>query len=150
MTRKQTEIPGFERQVENPAVEEACVKWLEVTRQRAELSKKEAQAKAAAQATMQAHGYTEYRFWDDVLGGYRPARIDTKETIVIDKDIEHDDPPGESVEAGEDPGPSEGLLADAAKAQKDANVAEDPDGDIVVPDEAPPAKKRGGRKSKGK
>ncbi len=139
---KQTEIPGFERQIENEAVETAAVKYYDIVFERSALSKKEAVAKLELQATMAAQKVTKYRFWDANAEAWRVARIDVKEVVVIDKEADTEDAPVEDGSIASD----EGILADAKKAQRDAGVAEE-DGDIVVPD-APAAK--GSRKKKGK
>lgn len=136
---KQTEIPGFERQVENEEVEKAATKYYDLVFERSALSKKEAVAKLELQATMAAQKVTKYRFWDENAEAWRIARIDVKETVVIDKDAEQDGEPADDTLAG-----NEGLLADAKKAQRDAGVAEDDEGD-VVPVEASAPKKRGGK-----
>jgi hypothetical protein len=152
MTRpkRQAELPGIERQVANEDVEAACVKWYDVMAERAKLSKKEADAKATAMATMRAHKLDEYQFWDENAEVYRTARIESKEAIVIAKDIEHDGDAGEGVDPSELG--SDSILADAAKTQSNAGVAENDEGDVVPTDASvPKSKKRGGaKKGRGK
>lgn len=146
MARRQAEIPGFERQVENPAVEEAATKYLEIMRERAELSKKEGRAKLDLLAVMRANNVEQYEFPDD-SGEIMVVRINTKENVKIDKSGETNDDPGEGIDGPEDVA-QDGLLADARKVQQDANVEETTDGDVTVPDTAAPKKggKRGGKK----
>lgn len=141
--QKQTEIPGFERQVDNEAVEAAALKYYGIVAERSALSKKEALAKLKLQATMAAEKVTKYRFWDEAAEAWRIARIDVKETVVIDKDKESDGGAVDDDSIASD----EGLLADATKAQRDAGVAEDADGDVVPVDVSAP---KGKRKRKGK
>lgn len=73
--RKQKEIPGFERHVENPAVEEAARKYCQIRNERAAQSKKEKQAQLELLATMRANGLERYEYLDDDAGEILEARI---------------------------------------------------------------------------
>lgn len=141
MSRKQAEIPGFERQVENPAVEEAAAKYCTIRDERSALSKKEKQAQLELEATMRAHNVERYEYLDD-NGEVLVAKIVTGTTkAVVEKTGEAEVEIGEGVD---DPS-SDGLIADAQKAQRDAGVAEDEDGNVIPLDTAAPKKKRGSK-----
>lgn len=147
MARKQAEIPGFERQVENPAVEEAAEAYCKVRDERSAMSKREKIAMHTLLATMKAAGLTKYEYLDN-QGEILMAQIETgAEKAVVKKTGEYDAEVGDGVDSDEGDGPSVGLLDQVAQAQLDANVGETDDGDVVVPDTASPRQKKG-KKSK--
>jgi hypothetical protein len=142
--RKQGELPGLERDVEHPEIEAAAIAYRKLCVERSELSKKEHLAQLTLLAAMHAKRVSVYPYQDE-NGKIRRARIKLgKETVVIEDEEES----GIIEEVVEVELPKDGLIAQAAKAQADAGVAEDESGD-VIPRDDPPAKKRG-RKGKAK
>ena len=141
MTRKQAEIPGFERQIENAAVEEAAITYYALVRDRSALSKKEKAAQLTLEATMRAHNLLRYEYQDDD-GEILVAKIVEGATkAVIEKTGEAESEIGTAVEPS-----GEGLLADAAKVQRDAGVAVDEGGDVVPIDSAVPRTPKKGKR----
>lgn len=143
MARKQKELPGLEKQVENPAIEEAAEKYVEILAEHNALSKKKTDAMRMLLAQLKTHGLKEYEFADE-NGEILIAKIkEGKETAIVESAGES---AGEvELEAGDsDAGDDDGLVVEAArakKAQHDVNVETDDDGDVVVPETAAPKKK---------
>jgi hypothetical protein len=145
--RKQMQIPGTERK-EVPEVEQAAEAYREVRDERAELSKREAQKKAELQAVMRAHKLKKYRYHDE-NGEELEVVFEDEPRVRLRKTGEAEAEIGEGVSDGAtvDVVPK-GLIAQAMKAQEDAGIEEDADGDVVTPDKAAPkAKRKGKRKS---
>jgi hypothetical protein len=142
-TRRQSEIPGFERQVENEHVERAAAAYCTIRDERAAQSKKEKQAQLELEATMRAHGYDRYEYTDD-YGEVLVARIVVGSSkAVVEKTGEADSEIGDGLDS------TDSLVAQSRKAQLDAGVAESEDGDVVVPDSSVPrTKKKRGPKPK--
>lgn len=141
--RKQQELPGIERDVEHPDIEAAAIAYRAVCVERSALSKKEHLAQLTLLAAMHAHKVEVYPYQDE-NGDIRRARIKLgKETVVIEDTGEAESEIGEGVDTEGDETP--GLIAQARKAQADAGVAEDEDGDVVPRNDPPAKKKRGGR-----
>jgi hypothetical protein len=149
MARKQAEIPGFERQVENEAIELAAQAYCEVRDQRAALSKKEKQKQLELQALMKAHKVPRYEYIDDNGEVLEAVIVIGEEKAVVRKTGEAESEVGEGVETGGSSGPDvhAGLIRQAEKAADDANVGESVDGDVVVPEKMAP---KSTRKGKGK
>lgn len=144
MARKQKELPGLEKQVENPQIEEAAEAFCKMRNERDALTKKTTLAMLTLLATLKTHKVEEYEYVDD-FGEVLVARIKLgKEVAVVEKTGEAESEIGEGVDD------EESILdtakRQAAKSQADSNVAEDDDGDVVVPDKAAPKTKRKGKK----
>lgn len=141
MARKQQEIPGFERQAENPAIEEAAFALVELENEHSAIGRKKTLAMHTLLATLKAHNVPKYEVVNPETGEVFVAQIKLgKETAVVVKSGEVEDVEDES--DATDTGPGEGILAQAAKAQADANVEETDDGDVTVPDKPAPKAKR--------
>ncbi len=154
--RKQTEIPGFERQVDHPEVEAAAQELWEATAERKATTKKLNDAVDHAQmnllAVMRAHKVPRYKYRDEE-GEFLEAVIEIGEEKAIVRKAGVAEP--EIGQGGADvptPAPNgkarPGLIDQALKAQADAGVEENADGDVVPPEKS--AKKIRGRKGKVK
>lgn len=136
MARRQKEIPGFEKQIENEAIEKAAESFVEAN----EAWKKAAKTRGAKQmellATLRAEKRERYEFVDET-GNVLVAKIAYgDEKAVVEKSGESETSPDDDSADHTD-----GLVAQAQKAQKDANV-EESDGDVVVPETSAPKSKR--------
>lgn len=136
MARRQKEIPGFEKQIENPVIEAAAESFVEANA----AWKKAAKTRGAKQiellATLRSEKREQYEFVDE-NGNVMVAKIVYgDEKAVVEKSGESESSPDDET------ADTDGLVAQAQKAQKDANVEEDPFGDVVVPETSVPKKKR--------
>lgn len=147
MARRQAEIPGFERQVENPAIEEAARAYVEVRDERAALSKKEKLKQLELIAIMRAHNVEVYEYQDD-QGEILVVRIKQgDEKAVVEKTGEAEAEIGSGFSDGSDaPAGEDGLINQALAEQAAAGVAEDDEGNVVPIDSAKPK----GKSKKGK
>ena len=139
MARKQKELPGLEKQVENPAVEEAAQKFCELRDEHDAIGKKKTDAMRMLLAQLKTHGLKEYEYTDE-NGNVLVARIkEGKESAVVENAGEAE------FEVGDGDGDGEAGILDEAraakKAQRDVNVETDDEGDVVVPERAAPKKK---------
>lgn len=138
MARKQKELPGLEKQVENPAVEEAAQKFCELRDEHDAIGKKKTDAMRMLLAQLKTHGLKEYEYTDE-NGNVLVARIkEGKESAVVENAGEAE------LEVGGDDAGEAGILEEARaakKAQHDVNVETDDEGDVVVPERAAPKKK---------
>ncbi|HVK89493.1 MAG TPA: hypothetical protein VM513_35465 [Kofleriaceae bacterium] len=144
MARKQAELPGIERQIENPVVEEAAQAFVDANETWKHAGKTRTKKHIELLAQMRTHGIERYEFPDE-NGELLVAEIVTgDEKVVVRKTGEADVEIGEGVEASGDV--TGGLLEDAARVQAANGVEVDDDGNVVPPDVAAPKAKR----SKGK
>ena len=146
MARRQAEIPGFEKQIENPAIEDAARAYCEVRDERAELSKKEKIKQLELLAIMRAHKVEVYEYLDDD-GEILVVRIKQgDEKAVVEKTGEAEPEIGSGINPDIDQRETN-LITDALAAQQDAGVSEDDEGNVVPIESAKPKAKKG-RKSK--
>lgn len=148
--RRQQEIPGFERQVEDPDIEAAALEYCKLRDERSALSKRESKAQALLLATMHAKRTPRYVYLDDAGEELEVVVQLGAEKAVVRRTGEAETPIGQGVEqpdapdtAAADFGPGGNVLAQAAAAQTAAGVSETDDGDVVPPDVAQPRGKRG-------
>lgn len=148
--RRQQEIPGFERQVEDPDIEAAARDYCALRDERSALSKRESKAQALLLATMHAKRTPRYVYLDDAGEELEVVVQLGTEKAVVRRTGEAETPIGQGVEqpdapdtAAADFGPGGNVLAQAAAAQTAAGVSETDDGDVVPPDVAQPRSKRG-------
>lgn len=129
MVRKQAEIPGFERQVKNPAVEEAAEAFAVAGDAWSMAAKKRKQKQLELHAIMRAHNVSQYEYIDEA-GEVVTARIKVgDEKVVIEKNGDAESTLGEGTSDGPDadgdrddwpspsnaPDVSEGLINNALK-----------------------------------
>jgi hypothetical protein len=161
--RRQPDLPGMERKdIAYPEVEEAAVVYTElceeVLEERRRLSKRLRLGKQTLLATMHARKIRHYS-WRNKNGETEYIELEEVEEKVIHKKTGESDPEiGQGVdvdaEAAAEAADSElerqtgGLIAQAAKAQADAGVAEDESGEVIPRDDPPAKKKRGKSKAK--
>ena len=137
MARKQKELPGLEREIKNPAVEEAAEAYCKVRDERSALSKKEKLAMLTLLATLKAQGLSKYEYLDD-NGEILEALIEQgAEKAVVRKTGEAETEVGEGADSDD-----EESILDTAKRSAAKNQA-----DVVVPETAAPKgkKARGGK-----
>jgi len=148
--RRQPHLPGLERKdIAYPEVEEAAVIYSElceeVLAERRALSKKLRLGKQTLLAAMHARKLRRYA-WRDKNGEAVELELeDVEEKVIIKKTGEADVEIGQGVdtEADEAPPRDDGLIAKAMKAQADAGIAENEEGDVIPRDDPAPKKKRG-------
>ena len=148
--RKQTELPGLEKPIENEAVEEAAQAYCELRDQRSALSKREKQAQMNLIAVMHAEVAAKrlkiprYTYLDD-NGDELEVVIELgAEKAVVRKTGDAESEIGEGVAERDDQGDAgDNVLRQAAASQRAAGVAENDDGDVVPTDASAPKAKRG-------
>lgn len=147
MARKQMTIKGTERADIPESVEEAGLEWLDKRREARRAAEKKKEAKFKVIALMQSHKIPLLKILDEETGEYRKLRVSLEPKLTEEKTGEVESEVGEGASDG--PVPSDvhpGLIAQAEKAQAEAGVAENSEGDVVPPEAAAPKKKRGGKK----
>lgn len=148
MARRQTEIPGTERDDVPPALLEAGEKWLDLRREKRRVGDKAKEAKYGVLALMGSHRVALFSLKDPETDEVMTLELDnepklrTKKTGDVDSEVGEGLPQHDGPMSGPD-GVPQGLIAQAEKAQDDMNVVETADGDVGVPDKAAPKKKRG-------
>jgi len=145
MARKQMNIPGTER-TEIPDVEVAAEAYREVAAELAELGKQKTAKKAELLALLKMHKLRKYRYHDGD-GEEIEVEIDDEPKLKLRKTGEAEAEVGSGIPELSVETVSKGLINQALKAQDDAGVAEDEDGDVVTPEKAAPKAKKGRRKS---
>lgn len=147
MARKQAEIPGFERQIQNPAVEAAADAFVEASAAWSAAGKERARKHVELLVTMKGENVMSYEFPDE-NGEYVTVRRKVgEEKVVIERNGDADSAIGEGLSSEDEAATAGGLLDDAARAQASVGVAEDDEGNVVPPDVAAPKKKRGGKRA---
>lgn len=137
MPPRQAQIPGFERD-EHPDVVEAAEAYIQVRDERARLSKQEALKAGELLAVMRVHEVRRYTFLDSEgleLEAYihePEPKAKVRKTGEADVDIGADDEDPDVDKHGNVTEFPSGLIAQAMRAQGEANV-EEVDGDVIAP-----------------
>lgn len=153
---KQLRIQGTARPGIPEALEEASDDLLSRRRDKRRITKEQNDKVKTAEwkvlTLMQEHGIKQHAVKDseteEVLSFDLEAVLRIRKTGEVGDGDE-----GESDELDSGPGEPQihpGLIAQAEKAQADANVEETADGDVAVPEKSVPKKSKRGGKKKGK
>jgi hypothetical protein len=150
MARRQLAIAGTERTDIPEAVLEAGEEWLDKRKAQRRAVEKAKESKFGLIALMQSNKIPVFVHRDSETGEYTRLKIDLEPKLSASrvKDAEAD-AASDVDESPPTPDVHPGLIAKAQQAQADNGIEENAEGDVVVPDEAAPKKKRGG-KGKGK
>jgi hypothetical protein len=147
MARKQMNIPGTER-TEIHDIEVAAEAYREISIELADIGKQKTARKAELLALLKAHKVKLYRYHDGD-GEEIEVAVDDEPRVKLRKTGEAEAEVGEGIPELSVETVSQGLINQALKAQDDAGVAEDEDGDVLPPDKAAPkAKKPRAKKAK--
>jgi len=153
---KQLRIKGTARPGIPEVLEEADQDLLALRREKRQVTKsandKVKTAEWKVVTLMQEHGIKLHKVKDpdteEVLSFDLESVLRIRKTGEVGDGAEGEEDPPSSGAPGSDVHP--GLIAQAEKAQADANVEETSDGDVTVPETSAPKKKSKSRKSKPK
>lgn len=144
MARKQLEIVGTERK-RDEEVEAVAEELRDLNSEFASISNKKKTKTFELIALLRSKKMKRYKY-DDEHGEEILVSLDDQDPkLSVKKTGEAEPHVGEGVPSGEGAAPAgmQGLIAEATKAQDEANVEETDDGDVAVPDKAAPKAKRG-------
>lgn len=148
MARRQLQIAGTERSDIPPEILEAGERWLDLRTDKRRIAEKAKEAKYGLIALMQSRKVDTFRYQDPETGETRSLTVDLEAKISVRK-VTEDEPRDVAVDTTpSSPEVHPGLIAQAEKAQADANVAETADGDVTVPETSVPKAKRSKSKAK--
>ena len=148
---KQLRIKGTERTDIPPELDDASNELIEQRREKRRAAEKVKQAQWKVIAVMQANKLTFHKIKDPDTDEYLEFELEMVPTLRVRKTDQLDSDEGEEVVASglNGDGIHPGLIAQAEKAQADANVEVSADGDVNVPDKAAPKAKRGRKPKNG-
>jgi hypothetical protein len=149
MARRQLEIAGTQRDDIPPEILEAGEKWLDLRTDKRRVAERAKEAKYGLIALMQARKVETFRYKDPETGETRSLSVDLEPKISVRKVKDDAEPVESDIATSSGPSVHPGLIAQAEKAQAEANVEETADGDVAVPEtSAPKAKGKRGKKAK--